>query len=202
MSDASLGRLPEEGTPSADGSRVWDGRFWVLTNPGAPMIEISEPIVRHEPTEVLEEPRGAYVGGVIFASVVAAAMTYLRLSVPAMFVPPTDSLVAALHELFLAIEIWNVLTFVLLVAVLSIGRQGIDVLLLRSMVVAVVFGIANVAISPVWFVPDSSRLKLIAAFGILFGPALTLFATVANLVWYRSFSSLRPQLGIFNRRPG
>ena len=33
---------------------------------------------------------------------------------------------------------------------------------------------------------------------VLQGPILAAFAIVANLLWYRSFTSLRPQLRVFN----
>jgi hypothetical protein len=107
------------------------------------------------------------------------------------------------------------------VVIVSLGRQGIDVLFLRAILVAFIEGAAFIAIPLIANLSDTTSGTQPPAIGpfpvvalipwplivigvglisaVFQGPILFAFATLANLLWYRSFKSLRPQLPIFNR---
>jgi hypothetical protein len=206
MSDAVRGgSSPEVGTVSADGSRVWDGRFWVLARPSEPLDQVLEPLPEPAPHHYEIEERGAHLGGVIVGAVLAFLLTHFALNLWSAFAPPADSVSSALDSLSIGISIWAVVTVASAVLILSVGEQGIDVLLLRSMVVAFALAAGFESIVPFWlFVPTGTWLLGMLEVGLkgaLFvGPVLTLLVVPLNLLWYRSFRSLRPQLPIFKRR--
>ena len=113
-------------------------------------------------------------------------------------------MLTVLEESTIAYKLWGLITDVAIAVILSIGRQGIDVLLLRSAAVAFILGVIFVDTSS--FPGISGPIWLIAAivaglvWMVIGGPLFALMAALANLAWYRSFGSLRPQLRIFNRR--
>jgi hypothetical protein len=206
LSEEISGRSsPRIGALSTDGSRVWDGRFWVVKDPSPLPAQIVEPALRPAPIDFMPEHRGSHIGGVIFGSILGFAMTHFALNLSVAFMPPSDSVGSALDSLGTGIEIWAVITFASAVVILSIGRQGIDVLLLRSVVVAFALGAGFASMFPIWFFSVEKWLLAMLVVGlewaVVGGPVLMLFAILANLLWYRSFHSLRPQLGIFNRSP-
>jgi len=135
----------------------------------------------------------------LLAAIVGVVLSYMPIPVPA-----PGSIEGALNEMFVVQTLRGLFTFLAVVVILSIGRQGIDVLVLRSMVVAFFLGAAFGALLPIWMVRGTGAW-LVAIFiagliwALLVGPVLALFAILANLLWYRSVRSLRPQLGIFNR---
>lgn len=141
----------------------------------------------------------------MLASAVGLALSYMPIPVP-----PAGSLEAALNEIAVVGLIRTWFMFAAVVVILSIGRQGIDVLLLRAMVVAFILGVvfALFLLAPAFMfqVPLNPRVPwpfaVIASgliWALILGPVIAIFAAPANLVWYRSFRSLRPQLRIFNR---
>lgn len=199
------GRHLEVGNLSADGSRRWDGRFWVLVRPDTPPDPLSAPVIRPPASQVRPERRTFGLGGVILAALVAIAV--IVMPIPA---PRPDSLESALNEMAIVTELRLLLAFTLPVLILSIGRRGIDVQLLRAMLLAFILGAALV--SAIWLMtvafPIPVNPRLPGLFAVLLGglavavtdgPVLALFVILANLLWYRSFRSLRPQLRIFNR---
>ena len=194
---------PAVGTLSPDGSRVWDGQYWKLNGPAPPSPAIEQRSNAADPSFELNY-RGAHVGGVIVASMLGVVMSHLGLNFPALFSGPATTVEGALNQLGISILIWTSLTFLTLVLVLSVGRQGIDVLLVRSMIVAFVIGVGFFILLPLWYFSFGKWLLVTlmagGTFAVLYGPILALFAAVANLLWYRSLRSLRPQLGIFHRR--
>jgi len=195
--------VPRIGAHSTDGSRVWDGQFWVVNNPSTIPAQIIEPAPRPAPADLMSEYRSSHIGGVIFGSILGFLMTHFALNLSVIFMPPSDSVGSAFDSLGLGIEIWALITFASTVVILSIGRQGIDVLLLRSMVVAFALGAGFVSMFPIWFFSVGQWLVAMVEVGlewaVVGGPVLMLFALLANLLWYRSIHSLKPQLGIFNR---
>ena len=151
------------------------------------------------------ERRGFRLGGVVLAAIVGLVLSYSPIPMPA-----PGSLDAALNEIALVTLIRGWFMFAAVVLILSIGRQGIDVLLLRAMVVAFMLGAAFLGflLAPALLfpIPVNPRVPwpfVVIAGGLIWavilGPVITIFAALANLLWYRSFRSLRPQLGIFNR---
>jgi hypothetical protein len=197
--------LPEVGTLSADGSRRWDGRFWVPLRTDHPVDELPPLVVRPVPTELTWERRGFRLGGVVLATIVGLVLSYSPIPMP-----PPGSLDAAMTEIAIAFFIRSWFMFAAVVVILSIGRQGIDVLLLRAMVVAFILGAAFIGflLSPALFfpIPVNPRFPLPLTFlagglawAVILGPVMAIFAALANLLWYRSLRSLRPQLRIFNR---
>jgi hypothetical protein len=197
--------LPEVGTLSADGSRRWDGRFWVPLRTDHPLDELPPLVARRMPNEPTGERGGLRLGGVILAAAVGLAISYLPIPMP-----NPGSLEGALNEIVFVSFIRSYGMFAVVVVILSIGRQGIDVLLLRSIVVAFILGIAfaTLILSPIFFfsIPVNPRVPLplvVVLGGVIWagilGPIITIFAAVANLIWYRSFRSLRPQLRIRRR---
>ena len=80
-------------------------------------------------------------------------------------------------------------------------------LLLRAMMVAFILGAAFLVVvvaAPLPVTPGVSGILVVFIGGlisaVLGGPVLAAIVILANLLWYRSFRSLRPQLGAFNRR--
>ena len=155
----------------------------------------------------MSERRGFRLGGVVLAAVVALFLTYTPIPMPTL-----GSLNAALAEIALVLLIRGWGTFAALVVILSLGRQGIDVLLLRAILTAFILGLAFFGFTfgavflapfPIPITPLVPLPIAIIAGGLIYavtlGPVVFAAATVANLLWYRSFTSLRPQLGIFNR---
>jgi hypothetical protein len=196
----------EVGNLSADGSRRWDGRFWVLVHPDTPPDPFSAPVARPRASHEWSERRTFGLGGVILAALVAIAV--IVMPIPA---PRPDSLQSALNEMAIVTELRSLFAFGLPVLILSIGRRGIDVQLLRAVLVAFILGAALVSafwlMTVVFPIPINPRLPGLFAVllgglvvAVTAGPVLALFVILANLLWYRSFRSLRPQLGIFNRR--
>jgi hypothetical protein len=204
MSEAGR-RLPEVGTFSADGSRRWDGKFWAPQRTDHSLDEFPPPVVRPVLDDLWSERRGFGLGGVILAAAVALVISYAP--IPG---PNPGSLDAALTELAIVTQLRVLFTFASLVVILSVRRQGIDVLLLRAMLTAFILGVAFIGLilSPflVFPIPVTPRVPwpvvVVAAgliWAVLLGPFIAVFAALANLLWYRSFRSLRPQLGVFNR---
>ena len=126
--------------------------------------------------------------------------------------PSTGSLESSLIGFMVANLVWGLLAYFAVVVILSLGRQGVDVLFLRGIVVAFIQGVAFMAIPLVGNSLNGTPLRVVpgivwplVVFGVgltsavLQGPFLAAFATLANLLWYRSFESLRPQLPVFNR---
>ena len=195
--------LPEVGTLSADGSRVWDGKFWVRRDPETTLPAFQPAMARQVADEVWPERRTFGVGGVILAAVVGELLSSIHFTLPW-----SGSLNSALVALAITNLLWGLFTYGSVVVILSIGRRGADVLLLRAMLVAFLLGAAFLVVLVVIPLPVTPRVPglLIVIMGGLVaavsaGPVIGAFAILANLLWYRSFSSLRPQLGIFNRGP-
>ena len=209
----SVGEMPlgrrslEVGTLSPDGSRRWDGKFWVLIRNDYSLPDLPPPAVRPLEWEFSYERRGYRLGSVVLAAVVGLALNAILLSIPY-----PGSLSAALTELAIITAVRYVVTPALIVVILSIGRQGIDVLVLRAMLTAFLIGAAlmGLLIASVSSVPIPAPVSIpwplaVIAAGLILaftlGPLLAAFAALANLLWYQSFKSLRPQLRIFNRIP-
>lgn len=179
--------------------------FWVPLRTHNQLDELPPLVVRSVPTELTWERRGFRLGGVVLAVVVGLVLTYSPIPMP-----PAGSLDEALTEIAIVFFIRSWFMFAAVVLILSIGRQGIDLLLLRAMVVAFILGAAfmGLLLSPALFfpIPVNPRIPLplvVLAGGLMWavilGPVTAIFAMLANLLWYRSFRSLRPQLRIFNR---
>jgi hypothetical protein len=200
-------RSPEVGTLSADGSRRWDGKFWVPQRTDRPPEEFAAPHVRTIDLEIPSERRGFRFGAVLLAAVAGLVLTFIP--IPA---PDPGSLEGALGELAVVTEIRFLVAFAAVVLILSLGRQGIDVLLLRALLAVFLMGatVAGLFLAAFFLgpipVPVTPRvpwpLAVIAVgltLAITLGPVVAIFAAIANLIWYRSLRSLRPQLGVFNR---
>jgi hypothetical protein len=162
------------------------------------------------------ERRGYGLGAVVLAPIVGVVMGNIHF--PA---PMTGSLDSALIGFLVTNLVWGLLTYGTVVVILSHGRQGVDVLFLRAILVAFIEGAAFIAIPLLANLWDATQATQSAAIGpvpvvalvpwplvvlgvglvsaVFQGPILFAFATLANLLWYRSFKSLRPQLPIFNR---
>jgi hypothetical protein len=199
MSEPHEGRQnPEVGTLSPDRSRMWDGRFWVVVRADHPLDAprfSSRQLARVQPSD----RRGFNAGLMLLAGIVAAVLGSIHFTLA----PSGGRLAAFPGEITVADLFWSVFTYVAVAVILSIGRQGIDVILLRSMVAAWIMGAALMAPVPIYvFSPAAWLLAvLVAAFiwSVTVGPLLAGLAILANLLWYRRFWSLRPQLGIFTR---
>jgi hypothetical protein len=197
----------EVGTLSADGSRRWDGKFWVAEHTGRPLNEFLPPVVRSVVDEVAWERQGFRLSGVVLAAAVALVISFFP--IPA---PSPGSLDSALTELAVVTLMRVLFTFFAVVVILSLGRQGIDVLLLRAMLTAFLIGLAvmglifgAVFLAPIP-IPVTPRVPwpfvvmlggLI--FAVLLGPVVAVGSALANLLWYRSLRSLGAQLGIYSR---
>ena len=209
--------MPEIGTLSANGSRRWNGQFWVPVHTDPPLQDLPPPVVYGPVARpFVYERRGYGLGALVLAPIVGVVMGSIRF--PA---PTTGSLDSSLVG-FLVINLaWGLLTYGAVVVIVSLGRQGVDVLFLRAILVAFIEGAVFMAIPLVANLSDvtqSIRAPAIGPFPVVAlilwplvvlgvglvsavfqGPILFAFATLANLLWYRSFKSLRPQLPIFNR---
>jgi hypothetical protein len=206
--------MPEVGTLSANGSRRWDGQFWV---PVYPTDQLAPPVVyRAVAREFAYERRSYGCGAVVLAPIVGVIMGSIHFPPPA-----TGSLNSSVIAYLVTNLVWGLLTHGAVVVILSLGRQGVDVLFLRAVLVAFIEGAALIAIPLVASLWDATRATQSAAIGpfplvtlipwplvvlgvglisaVFQGPILFALATLANLLWYRSFRSLRPQLPIFNR---
>jgi hypothetical protein len=200
--------MPEIGTLSANGSRRWDGQFWVPVYTDPPVDQTAPPVVyRPVAREFDYERRGYGLGAVVLAPIVGVVMGNIHFPAPA-----TGSVDSALIGFLVTNLVWGLLTYGAVVVILSLGRQGVDVLLLRAVVVAFIQGAAFMAIplignsltaTPFQAVPGIVWPLAVLVVGffsaLLQGPILFVFAILANLLWYRSFRSLRPQLPILNR---
>ena len=133
------------------------------------------------------------------ATLVGVLLSHLHITLPAS----GGSLESALSEMALVNELWFLFTYACVVLILSLGRQGIDVLLLRAAIVGFVLGASFVGVTPLVIAPVPVWLLavLVSALvsAVVAGLVLGLLAAVANLLWYRSLNSLRPQLRVFNR---
>ena len=204
MSEA--GRSSREvGTLSADGSRRWDGKFWVAERSDRPLEEFLPPLVRPVADEFAWERRSFRLGGVVLAAAVALVIGFIPISAPR-----PGSLDSAFIELAVVTLLRVLFAFFAVVVILSLGRQGIDVLLLRAMLTAFLIGSAVMGLFVVLFVaipiPVAPRIPwpfVVMVGGLFFavqlGPVVALVSALANLLWYRSLPSLRAQLGIFSR---
>ncbi len=137
----------------------------------------------------------------ILAAVVGEVLSSIHFTLPW-----SGSLESALTAMLIANLIWGLFTWASVVVILSIGRRGIDVLLLRAMLVAFILGVAFLIVLVVMPLPVTPRvpaLLIVFTAGLIsavtLGPVLAMFSILANLLWYRSLTSLRPQLGVFNR---
>jgi hypothetical protein len=162
------------------------------------------------------ERRGYGLGAVVLAPIVGVVMGSIRFPAPS-----TGSLDSGVIGFLVTNLIWSVLTYGAVVVILSLGRQGVEVLFLRAILVAFIEGAAFIAIPLVANLWDATQATQSVAIGpfpvmalipwplvvfgvglisaVIQGPILFAFAVLANLLWYRSFRSLRPQLPIFNR---
>jgi hypothetical protein len=210
--------VPEIGTLSANGSRRWDGQFWVPVYTEPPVEQFSPPVVYRPVAREFDyyERRGFGLGALVLAPIVGVVMGSIRFPVPT-----TGSLDSSLIGFVVTNVVWSLLSYGAVVVIVSLGRQGIDVLFLRAILVAFIEGAAFMAIPLVanlwdvtWGIPSLTHgpLPVLALIpwplvvlgvglvsAVVQGPILFAFAAVANLLWYRSFRSLRPQLPIFNR---
>jgi hypothetical protein len=209
--------MPEIGTLSANGSRRWDGHFWVPVYTDAPVEQLPPPVAyRPVAREFDYERRGYGLGAVALAPVVGVVMGSIHFPAPS-----TGALDSSVIGFLVTNLVWGLLTYGAVVVILSLGRQGVDVLFLRALLVAFIEGAALIAIPLVANLWDATRATQSGTIGpfpvvalipwplvvigvglisaVFQGPILFAFATLANLLWYRSFRSLRPQLPIFNR---
>jgi hypothetical protein len=193
------------GTLSADGSRRWDGKFWVAERTGRPPDEFFPPVVRSVADEFAWERQGFRLGAVVLAAAVALVISFIP--IPA---PSPGSIDSALTELAVVTLIRVLFTFFAVVVILSVGRQGIDLLLLRAMLTAFLIGSAVMGLFFDLFVsipiPITPRIPwpfVVMLGGLLFavqlGPVVAAVSALANLLWYRSLRSLETQLGIVSR---
>ena len=194
---------PEVGSLSRDGSRIWTGQFWAVRDPAPLPTDYGEPTLTPEVIEAPAVRRGLHIGGVIVASVFVAVMFNISFTLPG-FLLPSASLNDVASALIIALGIWAMLIYVVPAAILSLGRQGIDVLLLRSMFVGMVFGL-RFGIDLLFLFSGSRWIEVMARLAgsgaITVGPVLFGLAALLNLIWYRSFRSLRPQvLDLVGRR--
>jgi hypothetical protein len=206
MSEAGR-RSPEVGTFSADGSRRWDGEFWVPQLTDRAPEEFAAPHVHTLALEIPSERRGFRFGAVVLAAIAGLVLTFIP--IPA---PDPGSLEGALGELAVVTEIRFLVAFAAVVVILSLGRQGIDVLLLRALLAVFLMGatVAGLFLAALFLgpipIPVTPRVPWPFAaiavgltLAVTLGPVVAIFAAIANLIWYRSLRSLRPQLGVFNR---
>jgi len=186
---------------------MWDGKFWVLTRNDYRLDELPPRPVRRQAAEFSPERRGYRLGRVVLAA--SVGLTLIFIPIPA---PSPGSLDSALTELAVVTLLRVLFTFVAVVVILSLGRQGIDVLLLRatltvflmgSAVTGLIFGAVFSAPIPLAFTPRIPWALVVMLGGLIFavqlGPFVAVVSALANLLWYRSLRSLRSQFGIFGR---
>jgi hypothetical protein len=196
--------VPQVGDRSPDGSRVYDGKYWVLQRTEPAIQEYATPAEQHLPPNEFPQERGGFgFGGLIVAIGVGLVLAYAPY--PAI---PTDSFNVAMSELAISLFIRTWGTFIAVFLILSIGRRAIDIQLLRSVIVAFVLGFVFFLAFTYLFlglsllgVRGASRVPPIvlpflggATWGVTLGPVIAIAATLANLLWYRSFRSLKPWL--------
>lgn len=185
---------PEAGTLSADGSRRWDGSFWVPVRP-EDRVDVSFPTGAPRPRgEFFLEQRGFGLAGVIAATVIGILLTHLHLNLPAI-VPLQTAVVQILLSNFL----WLLFSYGTIVAILSLGRHGVDVMVLRGMAVAFWLGVALFALPPLdAFQAGWSGVLVMLVSGLVWaalaGPIFGVYASLANVIWYRGAHQLRPQI--------
>jgi hypothetical protein len=203
-------RSPEVGTLSGNGSRRWDGQFWVPVHGARVLEELPPPVFRPVVREFAYERRSWRLGTAVLAAILSVVMGSVHFPV---------SLDSGLIGMMVANLAWGLFSYGAIVVMLSLGRQGVDVLFLRAILVEFIRGAAVVAIAllsnwdatkgtqplalgPFAFIALIPWPLLVIGIGlisaVLQGPILAAFAIVANLLWYRSFTSLRPQLRVFN----
>jgi hypothetical protein len=193
------------GALSADGSRRWDGKFWVAERADRPLEEFRPPLARPVADEFVWERRGFRLGRVVLAAAIALVISFIPIPSPS-----PGSLDSALIELAVVTLLRVLFAFFAVVVILSLGRQGIDLLLLRAMLTAFLIGSAVMALFFDLFVsipiPVTPRIPwpFVVMLGGLFfavqlGPVAAVVSALANLLWYRSLRSLKTQLGIFSR---
>lgn len=195
----------EVGTLSPDGSRIWTGRFWAVNPARTPPRDDYTPSFEGRPAarEVLYyDQRGYGCAGMIAAVVCGVGLSHFHITLP-IPAPEASSAAQAVSMALVALALWQLAVFGSMVLCLSIARQGIDVLLLRSMVVGAIYGGTLLGTLPLDLFPGPRGYQLIGELtlggAVTTGPILALLALALNLIWYRSFRSLRPQLPIFNR---
>jgi hypothetical protein len=210
--------MPDIGTLSANGSRRWDGQYWVPVYTDAPSEQLPPPVIYRPATEFAFARRGYGLGGVVLAPIVGVVMGSIHFPPP-----PTGSLDSSVIGFLVINLVWGLLSYGAVVMILSLGRQGVDVLFLRAILVAFIEAAAFIAIpliANLWDTTSGTQPLAIGPFPVMAlipwplvviglglvsamfqGPILFAFATLANLLWYRSFKSLRPQLPVFNRAP-
>ena len=178
---------------------MWDGNFWVRIRSDRPLDPLPPSPLRPLARVHASDTRGFRPGGMVLAGVVAPVMSNIHPTLPFS----DGSAAATLTEMRLAGILWTLFTYVAVAVIISIGRQGIDAILIRSFVVGFVMGAALMAVVPIYvFSIFTWFLAIFVAaciWAVTTGPLLAGMAILANLLWYRSFWSLRPQLGIFNR---
>jgi hypothetical protein len=215
--NSSVGEVPEGrrsldvGTISANGSRRWDGQFWVPVHADPPLEELPLPEFRPLARVFDYERRGWRLGAAMLAAIVGVVMGNIHFPM---------SLDSGLIGMMVANMVLGLFSYGAVVVILSLGRQGVDVLFLRAILVAFLQGAAFIAIpliSNLWDPTQRTQSLALGPFAfialipwplvvigiglisaVLQGPILAAFAIVANLLWYRSFTSLRPQLRVFN----
>lgn len=198
---------PAAGTLSPDGSRRWDGRFWVPIRNDDQLSEFPSPAAWDRTAEFPSERRRLRLGSAILASVAAVALFLMPLPAPS-----PGSTEDALTEVGILFLLRFLLPFVAVVLILSFGRQGLDVLLMRGLLATFLIGaevtglfLAELFSAPIAIpVELSSRWPLaVMLVGLILaitaGPVVTLIAALANLLWYRSLRSLRAQFGTILR---
>jgi hypothetical protein len=145
------------------------------------------------------------LGGVVLAAAVALVLTVIPIPMP-----PATSLEMALSEAnsVLSFHFWA--PIIAAVLILSVRRQGIDVLLLRAVVVEFIYGatflslIVGALVSI--HIPITPRVPwpvVVVAGALIWAVAIGLFvgvvAALANVLWFRTFNTLRPQLRLRRR---
>jgi hypothetical protein len=129
---------------------MWDGKFWVRNEPDLPLREFPLPVIRPASDELWVERRGLRLGSVALAATVCLVISFVP--IPG---PNPGSLEGALGELAVVTLLRFVFAFGAVVVILSVGHQGIDVLLLRAMLTAFILGAAFVGfiLSAVFLAP-------------------------------------------------
>src|ERR1700730_14020652 len=83
MSELHQGRHnPQVGTLSPDGSRMWDGNFWVRIRSDRPLDPLPPSPLRPLARVHASDTRGFRPGGMVLAGVVAAVMSNIHPTLP------------------------------------------------------------------------------------------------------------------------